>query len=159
MNNRTRPADKPKLRMTRQRRMICRELAKAADHPTADEVYSRVRRRLPRISLGTVYRNLEILSACGTIQKLRGGSRMRFDAETGPHSHVRCLHCGRVADVATEPAANLEARAEKASGYEIVGHRLEFVGLCPTCGDKKRQAGKTLPISRRKTRRRSAGVD
>ncbi len=120
--------------MTRQRRVILEELRKLRSHPTADELYELVREQLPRISLGTVYRNLEILSQCGLIQKLElGGPQRRFDGNVAEHCHVRCTRCGRVADVAMAPPAGLDESARAASDYEIVGHRLEFVGLCPQC--------------------------
>jgi len=123
-----------KFRMTNQRRVIIEELRKVTSHPTADEVYQMVRRRLPRISLGTVYRNLEILSECGMIQKLEfGGTKKRFDGNTTNHYHIRCLRCGRVEDVSVAPLATLEDALRGASGYDIIGHRLEFIGLCPQC--------------------------
>jgi Fur family ferric uptake transcriptional regulator len=72
--------------MTNQRQVILEEIQKVNTHPTADEVYETVRKRLPRISLGTVYRNLEILSACGLIQKIGPlSNQMRFDGITKKH--------------------------------------------------------------------------
>jgi len=79
------------LRITRQRRVILEELQRTKSHPTADELYRKVRRRLPRISLGTVYRNLELLSRSGLIRKLEiGGGKMRFDGIVEPHYHIHC---------------------------------------------------------------------
>jgi len=127
-----------KLRMTRQRRVVLEALAGVRTHPTAEEVYRMVRRRLPRISLGTVYRNLELLSERGLIGKLEaGGSRRRFDAEVREHYHVRCLGCGRVEDVSARPVIASRKAVGGESGYEIVGHRLEWVGLCPECTRKR----------------------
>ena len=127
-----------KLRMTRQRRAILEALARVRTHPTAEEVYRMVRRRLPRISLGTVYRNLELLSERRLIGKLdAGGSRRRFDAEVREHYHVRCLGCGRVEDVSARPVISSAKAVRGESGYEIVGHRLEWVGLCPKCTRKR----------------------
>jgi len=126
-------------RMTRQRRVILEELAKVTSHPSADEVYAMVRRRIPRISMGTVYRNLDVLWESGTIQKLvSGGSQMRFDANAAVHYHVRCVRCGRVDDVAMDPPARIEERAANVTKYKILGHSLEFAGVCPAC--KKREA-------------------
>jgi Fe2+ or Zn2+ uptake regulation protein len=120
--------------MTRQRRVILEELRMLNSHPTADEVYEVARRRLPRISLGTVYRNLEILSECSMIQKLEwGGTPKRFDGNVGNHYHVRCMGCGSIEDVPLEPLAALENAVRGMSDYEITGSCLEFIGICPQC--------------------------
>ena len=127
-----------KFRMTNQRRVIIEELKKVTSHPTADEVYQMVRQRLPRIRLGTVYRNLGILSECGMIQKLElGGTQKRFDGNTQNHYHIRCIDCGWVEDVPVEPLATLEKALRGVGDYEIIGHRLEFIGLCPQCKRKE----------------------
>jgi Fur family ferric uptake transcriptional regulator len=123
-----------KFRMTRQRQVILEELRKVSSHPTADEVYDMVRRRLPRVSLGTVYRNLEMLSERGMIQRLElGGTRRRFDGNAREHYHVRCISCGRLEDAPVESVAAVEEALRGATDYEILGHRLEFIGLCPQC--------------------------
>ena len=123
-----------KFMMTRQRRVILEELKKTNSHPTADEVYEGARRRLPRISLGTVYRNLEILCDCGMIQKLElGGTQKRFDGKVENHYHVRCIRCGCVEDVSMEPLTTFEYAIRGACDYEIIGSRLEFIGICPQC--------------------------
>jgi Fur family ferric uptake transcriptional regulator len=120
--------------MTKQRRLILEELLKTKSHPSADEVYRMVRERLPNISLGTVYRNLELLSESGLILKLElGGVAKRFDGTVEDHYHVRCVQCGQVRDVEVSPLPEIEAAVQDASGYEIFAHRLEFRGLCPQC--------------------------
>ena len=127
--------------MTRQRRVILEEVAAAGSHPTADEVYARVRRRLPRVSLGTVYRNLEILCARAAIQKLEvGGSQRRFDSTVHQHYHVRCIDCGRVDDAPIEALSVAEDEVRRTSDYEIIGHRVEFIGLCPACQRRHKDA-------------------
>lgn len=123
--------------MTRQRRLILEELKNLRSHPTADEVYETVRKRMPRISLGTVYRNLEVLSQSGLALKLDlGGTRRRFDGTASEHYHVRCVRCGKVADLPVEPIEGLEAAVRNDSDFEIIGHRLNFLGLCPMCRGK-----------------------
>lgn len=125
------------LRITPQRQVILEELRIADSHLTADEVYKMVRARLPRISLGTVYRNLEILSRLGMINKLElGGMQKRFDGKTQDHYHLRCLRCGRIEDVPMEPQAVLEESVEALTDYKVLGHRLEFIGLCLTCREQ-----------------------
>ena len=120
-------------RMTRQRAEILAELRKAKNHPTAEEIHARVRRALPRISLGTVYRNLELLAQAGEIHRLDGGTRgRRYDGDVSPHLHVRCVRCGRIADVcgaALAPA--LDGLA--AEGFAILHSRIELEGLCAQC--------------------------
>jgi len=125
------------LRMTRQRQTILEELRNMHSHPTADEVYDRVRRRLPRVSLGTVYRNLEILSRSGVIQKLElAGPRRRFDGSVSDHYHITCLNCGKVEDVCLEPFRALEDSVRSVSEFEILGHSLKFLGMCPQCSKR-----------------------
>jgi Fur family ferric uptake transcriptional regulator len=125
---------KKKFRMTRQRRIILEELRKLHSHPTADEVYDTVRKRIPRISLGTVYRNLETLSQWGLAQKLElAGAPRRFDGSTEDHYHVRCVRCGEVADVPIEPLGSLEEPIRSFTDFEIIGHQLSFLGFCASC--------------------------
>lgn len=120
--------------MTRQRQVIMEELRKTCSHPGADEVYNLVRRRLPRISLGTVYRNLEMLSAMGEIQKIEiGGSLKRFDGNIAPHYHIRCLRCQKVVDAPVAVLEDIEKCLKGKTDFTIIGHRLEFLGLCPQC--------------------------
>jgi Fur family ferric uptake transcriptional regulator len=123
--------------MTAQRQVILDELRKTTAHPSADEVYRMVRERLPRISLGTVYRNLEILAASGLIQKLEtAGTQKRFDAVTADHYHMRCVRCGRVEDAPIQAIAGLDDALDSLRQHEIVGHRLEFLVVCPICREK-----------------------
>lgn len=123
-----------KLRMTKQRRVILEELRKENIHPTADQLYEMVRKRLPHISLGTVYRNLEILTSLGEIQTLEiSGSQKRYDGIPQKHYHIRCINCDRVDDAPIAPLNRLEDELYGATVYTIMGHRLEFLGLCPAC--------------------------
>ena len=123
------PKDK---RLTRQRKVILEALRSVKTHPTADEVYDMVRQELPRISLGTVYRNLEVLSEMGLIQKLEmAGLQKRFDGNPEPHYHIRCSNCGCVRDVDVE--MNLDMMEKNMSGFLVHGYRLEFFGICPDC--------------------------
>ncbi len=127
-----------KSRMTRQRQVILEELNNVSPHPTADEVYRRVRRRLPRISLGTVYRNLETLSKSGILRKLElGGTQKRFDVNPEPHYHVRCTECGCLDDIPLVPIPDIENVFRNACDYQITGHQLVLTGLCPHCNKKK----------------------
>ena len=127
-------ANGPNIRMTRQRLVILEELKKFAHHPSADEIYEVVRKRLPRISLGTVYRNLEVLSEIGEIKKLEfGGTLKRFDGDPEDHYHIRCNLCDRVDNAPMPHLKDIEDRISFETDYRIIGHRLEFFGLCPEC--------------------------
>ena len=127
------------LRMTRQRQVILEELRKVKTHPSADEVYEMVRKRLPRISLGTVYRNLEILSESGEIKKLEPGSSLkRFDGNPSEHFHIRCIRCDRIADMPMASDFEIDLADMTPTEYEILGHRLEFFGLCPYCSNNSK---------------------
>ena len=126
-------------RLTHQRRVILEELKVAQFHPTADEIYERVRQRLPRISLGTIYRNLEILAAHGKIHKLDlPGSQRRFETNLAKHYHVRCTECGKIDDVIFEIPFAFEDNVVSPGNYEICNVRLEFLGFCPECKTNKR---------------------
>jgi Fur family ferric uptake transcriptional regulator len=121
-------------RNTRQREVILEELCNLPVHPAATEVYDAVRRRLPKISLGTVYRNLDLLARMGIIQKLEfAGAETRFDGNRRPHDHVRCLRCGRIGDLAGPPLELSPRNRDDFAGYEVLGHRLQYVGICPSC--------------------------
>jgi Fur family transcriptional regulator, ferric uptake regulator len=126
-------------RMTNQRQVILEELKKLRSHPTAEALHQLVRRRLPKISMATVYRNLEVLCSEGLAQKLdMSGAQRRFDGDTSNHYHVRCVACGRVEDVDFEPIPNIEQTIGDRCAYKVLSHRLEFIGLCPDCLAKER---------------------
>ena len=121
-------------RSSRQRAVVLEVVRSTMDHPTADWVFRQARRRLPRISLGTVYRNLKRLAEEGAIREIHsGGHPARFDGNTGRHYHIRCLGCGRVNDLPMSVDTSLEEEAARAVNYEIVGHHVEIHGLCPIC--------------------------
>ncbi|WP_310599723.1 transcriptional repressor [Desulfobulbus sp.] len=121
------------LRMTHQRELILDELRRGKTHPTADELYERIKKKLPRVSLATVYRNLEILSAAGLIKKLEiSGRQKRFDWDPENHDHVYCIQCQRVDNI-TLAAPVPQVEATHTQGYRITGRRVEFSGLCPNC--------------------------
>jgi len=123
------------VRLSRQRETILAELRKVTSHPTADEVYDMVRKILPRISLGTVYRNLDFLSGQGVVLRLGGaGTQKRFDGTPEPHPHLRCAECGRVEDLMI-PLPLPSLGLEEAMGYTNLRCDVEFVGTCPQCAD------------------------
>ncbi len=128
------------LRMTNQREMILRELKKSKGHLTADELYERVRKSMPRISLATVYRNLEILSEVGIIRKLEiSGRQKRFDAIVEDHDHIYCVQCQQIENLDLNKQEMNVPTAGNINGYNITGCRLEISGLCPKCQNEIKQ--------------------
>ncbi len=119
------------------------QLKKLTTHPSADEIYEIVKKDLPRISLGTVYRNLETLAESGEIQKLEcGGSVKRFDGNPENHYHIRCVKCQKIVDAPMEVYENLENNIKNKTDFKIFGHRVEFLGLCAECfGAKDKDTG------------------
>lgn len=121
----------PARRLTPQRAEVLAELQAAHDHPTAAQLFERLRPRLPHLSLGTVYRNLDVLAADGVITRLAGpGTQTRWDGAPPDHDHVRCRWCGTVTDI---PAVPLAGNPALPGGFALEGRRLEFTGTCAAC--------------------------
>jgi len=128
------------LRMTNQRELILQELQKSRKHLTADELYERVKRVMPRISLATVYRNLETLSEAGIIGKLEiSGRQKRFDFDVSDHDHIYCVQCHRVDNITLDRDTVQSPSMVATRGYDISGFRVEFAGLCPACKKKNQR--------------------
>jgi len=122
-------------RFTKQRAAVYRYLADTDVHPTADEVYLAVRQDLPGISLAAVYKSLETLVGCGLAVKLTyGDGSARYDGQTDPHHHARCLACGRVVDIDGKIAdSEIEGLRARVGAFTVTGFRLELSGYCATC--------------------------
>lgn len=125
--------------MTESRKAILSVLSAVELHPTADEVYSIVREQLPKISLGTVYRNLDLLAKHGFIRALAtAGEPRRYDGMLEEHHHIRCEVCGRIDDVAIGHTVPFEELIVDEAGYEVHGCRLCYTGVCTECrADRK----------------------
>lgn len=124
----------PQHRNTIQRRIILEELRKLKGHPSAAELYAIARKRLPKISLGTVYRNLELLAQMGLIRKFTlACGEYRFDGITAPHQHVQCKCCGQVDDVEGSLSIHINEESTDFRGYRILSHQTVFFGICPKC--------------------------
>jgi Fur family peroxide stress response transcriptional regulator len=121
-------------RMTKQKRVILEVLKNTKSHPTADWVYDKVKKKIPNISLGTVYRNLNILKGQGEITELCYGKGFsRFDGNSSHHYHFTCEQCGRILDVETPPFTDMEESITRQFGVKVKRHRLEFYGACADC--------------------------
>ncbi len=127
----------PVRRKSQQRDIVLEELRAAASHPTARQLYDRVRQRLPHISLGTVYRNLDLLCGCGEARRLVTDGEARFDADTSHHDHLRCVRCGAIVDLPGSLDKTGPGELDEMAGYEIIGYRLEYLGICPACRKKE----------------------
>jgi Fe2+ or Zn2+ uptake regulation protein len=123
-----------KLRLTKPRKIILEEVRKTNAHPTANELYMKVRKRLPKVSMGTVYRNLKLFKEIGLILELENaGAPGRFEEGSPDHSHFICEKCGKIFDVEDQiNKAKEQKLAEKLSAI-IAHHRAEFYGLCKEC--------------------------
>jgi Fe2+ or Zn2+ uptake regulation protein len=129
-------------RGSKQRDTILRVITNSKDHPRADWVYDQVRREIPSISMGTVYRNLNSLAESGDIRQLEiAGSTSRFDGNTDNHYHFRCEQCSRIFDLDEPVDQSVCQRVAKNTGFKVYRHRMELVGLCNTCqvGDRDSQ--------------------
>ncbi len=122
------------IKYSRQRQLIKDFLMTRKDHPTADVVYMNVRQKYPNISLGTVYRNLSLLSELGEIRRLRLGDGIdHYDADTSDHYHVICTQCGGVSDVKADGIGDILGNANIEYDGEIQGHVTYFYGICEKC--------------------------
>ncbi len=122
------------LKYSRQREAILETLISRHDHPTADALYQTLRKDLPHISLGTVYRNLNLLSDIGKIRSIRSEDGIEhYDAETHEHYHLVCRTCGKVLDIPMEAVPDLDQRAAKGGIGTVEGHMLIFYGRCGSC--------------------------
>ena len=122
------------IKHSRQRDAIRDNLMSRCDHPTAETVYMDIKEHFPNISLGTVYRNLSLLSELGEIQKIvTGAGPDRFDGNVNPHCHFQCRVCYNVLDIPFEYPEEINAHASKSFPGIIEGNSIQFFGLCPDC--------------------------
>jgi Fur family peroxide stress response transcriptional regulator len=132
-------------RNTQQREAILKVLRNTDTHPTADQIYEQVRQNLPKISKGTVYRNLGVLESMGLVSVLNlNDTTGRYEIKQNRHYHFRCEKCGCVIDIA-EPVNELDRKVSLKTGFKVLYHQLEFRGLCLDCQSNvsKRTTNKT----------------
>ena len=121
-------------RYSQQRELIYQAVCDTKEHPTAQMIYDMLRPQMPKLSLGTVYRNLQQMAQSGRLLEL-DGPVSRYDATVTPHTHLRCSCCGRVADGMLPYDITMDEKAVE-EGWSIEGHSLMFVGICPACAGK-----------------------
>ena len=122
------------LKYSRQRESIKKFLMTRTDHPTAETIYENLRKEYPKISLGTIYRNLSLLTDIGEIQTISTGvGPDRFDGNAKPHYHFICTHCGQVIDLKMQGLEHINLLAQHEFPGIIEGHSVFFYGSCEEC--------------------------
>ncbi len=123
------------LRLTPQRLAICRFLAESHEHPTAAMIYEHLRPEYPSLSAMTVYNTLKVLVELGQVNALGdcGDDNVHYDADTSPHINLACISCHRIMDLPAPQIEALDGEISRASGYQLLGARMMFYGLCPDC--------------------------
>ena len=120
-------------RNTKQLELIWRAIKDDSSHPTADQIYDRVREKLSHISLGTVYRNLQKLVADDKLQVLMLGRAQHFDPLLERHQHFICESCDRVFDVMLDQQREIKPAKLPHKGFKVTSHQLAFYGVCKHC--------------------------
>lgn len=121
-------------RRSMQRDTILRVIKNTTNHPGADWVYDQVRKEIPNISLGTVYRNLNLLAQAGKIKEIEiPGTGSRFDGMTRTHHHLICEKCGRIFDWEESLDPTVETKIAKKTGFKVRKQYLKFIGICSDC--------------------------
>ncbi len=129
-----------KYKRSKQRDRILELLEQTESHPTADWLYQKLKKKFPNLSLGTVYRNLNILAEQGLVEELPFGSTHdRYEAIKKPHYHLICQACGSVEDFDMPRYTEINQQAQKMSGFHISRHRIDFFGTCKKCQSKHKK--------------------
>lgn len=125
-------------RYSRQREQLFVLLRETKSHPTADWLFQQLKKEFPRLSLGTVYRNLTVLIKQGLVKKIHYGSTFdRFEANLQPHSHLICEKCGKIADIDLPRTRNLTRLAAAKTDFAASWCKIDFFGLCGRCRKTK----------------------
>jgi len=129
------------LRLTPQRAEILRLLEGNRNHPSAEDIYARLRRKFPGVSFATVYNTLQALLSRGELAEVGiDPDRARFDPCTARHAHLMCVKCGEIADV--RAPARAPVPGGKPRGFSVLSCNIEFYGVCPACGRKAAPRGR-----------------
>jgi Fe2+ or Zn2+ uptake regulation protein len=124
--------------LTSQRRAVLEALTEARGHPSAEDIYLTVKKKNPRVALGTVYQALSVLEKIGVVgSKHLSESPTRYDLNVEPHLDIRCAGCGEVSEIPNVELGELEKRIRDNTPYEVTRTSMVVEGVCPTC----REAG------------------
>lgn len=122
------------IRVTHQRTEVYREVAAALDHPDVESIHRSVKKRIPQISLDTVYRTLRLFEEKGIITRVSyPGDRARFDGNTGQHHHFICTKCGLIRDFRSDELDAVRPRMKNVPCGRITSVQIELRGLCRRC--------------------------
>jgi Fur family transcriptional regulator, peroxide stress response regulator len=136
---------------THQRQVLYRALAESDEHPSPEIMYEKVRREIPAISLGTVYRNIKLFKEIGLLREATPlHEPSRLDANLSNHHHLICSSCRSIADLPAEDVESIRFRRGIPAGFQIERYEVEVLGLCPACATK---AGASGPSENRKHRK------
>ncbi len=126
------------MRFSSRRQLILETLMTCSDHPTAEDLYERVRVSMPSISLGTVYRNLNLLVDTGVIRKFEppGQMKARYDAKREEHTHLVCRECDTVYDVDLPTVREFDREVKKRTGFLTEQHEIVLKGVCSSCTEE-----------------------
>lgn len=125
------------IKYSRQREAIKDNLKGRYDHPTAEQLYIDLKRSYPKISLGTVYRNLALLESMGDVIKITtNGESDHYDGNSNNHYHFSCIKCGGISDVDMPVNDTLESKVEELIKADVKTHSLIFYGTCEKCKKK-----------------------
>lgn len=129
------------MKYSKQREALLTLLKSTHSHPSADWLYAELKKEFPNISLGTVYRNLALLTKNGTVVKITTSSQKEhFDGFTHKHYHFVCKSCERIYDVELNNADTLDRAVEKELNAEVDSHSLVFYGVCSNCKNSLKRA-------------------
>jgi Fur family peroxide stress response transcriptional regulator len=125
-------------RITPQRLAVLKILAESVEHPSAEEIYGRVKKDFPTTSLATVYKTLTVMKDVGELLEIGfSDGRTRYDGNNPhPHPHLVCTMCRKIIDTGSEALSHMTESLAEETGFRIIGHRLDFFGICPECQGK-----------------------
>ena len=124
------------MKYSRQRELILETLRHAHTHPTAEQLFVQLKKQMPSISLGTVYRNLNLLAEIGMIRRVEsaGSTSIRYDGRNDEHCHLVCSSCGKIMDIDLEFFNGVDARLQQETGFMVAEHGIVLKGVCKECG-------------------------
>jgi len=122
------------LALTHQREVIYRAVVESVNHPSPEIIYEKVRREIPSISLGTVYKNIKTFVDAGLVREVSPHhGTLRLESNLHPHHHLVCTRCKAIVDIEEEDIDPVRLKRRPPKGYRVDRYSVEFYGLCPNC--------------------------